>query len=60
MFRRLVEVVAAVMLLLSLYVLYRCLTSLGGQDYVAALLLAAISLGLMRSGVELARTSMSD
>ena len=48
------------MLLLSLYVLYRCLTSLGGQDYVAALLLAAISLGLMRSGVELARTSMSD
>ncbi len=60
MFRRIVEIVAAFMLLVSLYVLYQCLSYLAIQDYVAALLLAAVGLGLMRSGVELARTSLSD
>lgn len=56
MFRRIVEVLAAFMLLISLYVLYRCVASLAVQDYVAAVLLAAVGLGLMRSGVELARS----
>jgi hypothetical protein len=60
MFRRIVELIAAFMLVVSLYVLYRCLSYLVIQDYVAALLLAAVGLGLMRSGVELARTSLSD
>jgi hypothetical protein len=55
-----VEVVAAVMLLVSLYVLYRCLASLAVQDYIAALLLAAVALGLMRSGVELVRSSLAE
>ncbi len=58
--RRMIEGVAAVMLLVSLYIIYRCLSSLAVQDYVAALLLAAVSLGLMRSGVELVRTSLSE
>lgn len=60
MFRRMVEVVAAFMMLISLYVLYRCMMYLSVQDYVAAVLLAAVGLGLMRSGVELARSSLSD
>lgn len=55
-----VEVVAAFMMLISLYVLYRCMMYLSVQDYVAAVLLAAVGLGLMRSGVELARSSLSD
>ena len=60
MFRRMLEVVAAGMLLVSLYVLYRCMSYLAIQDYVAALLLAAVGLGLMRSGVELARSSLKE
>lgn len=60
MFRRIVEIVAAIMLVGSLYTLFRCLSYLALQDYVAALLLAAMGLGLMRSGVELARSSLSD
>ena len=58
MFRRVVEVLAFLMLAVSLYVLYHCLSFLGNQDYVAALLLAAVGLGLMRSGVELARSAL--
>ncbi|MBU1656499.1 MAG: hypothetical protein KJ558_17045 [Gammaproteobacteria bacterium] len=58
MFRRVVEAFAALMLLVSLYALYHCLNFLGNQDYVAAVLLAAVGLGLMRSGVELARSSI--
>lgn len=58
MFRRVVEVLAAILLGVSLYALYHCLGFLGNQDYVAAVLLAAVGLGLMRSGVELARSSL--
>jgi hypothetical protein len=56
MFRRMVEALAAFMLLISLYVMYECVSYLAVQDYVAAVLLAAVGLGLMRSGVELARS----
>jgi hypothetical protein len=58
MFHRVVEALAAVLLVMSLVALYHCLASLGDQDYVAAVLLAAVGLGSMRSGVELARSSL--
>ena len=59
-FRRAVEALAALLVLVSLYVFYRSVTSLGGQDYVAALLLSVVGIALMRSGVELARSALCE
>lgn len=54
------EVIAVLMLVVSLYILYRCVSYLAIQDYDASALLAAIGIGIMRSGVELTRTSLND
>ena len=60
MFRRVLEFISAVMLLISLYVFYGSMTYLADRDYVAAMLLGAIGIGLMRSGVEIARSILTD
>jgi len=60
MFRRAVEVMAALLILSSLYAFYRSIAYLGGQDYVASLLVAIVGIALVRSGVELTRSSLCD
>ena len=60
MFRRTVEALAALLVLASLYAFHRSIGYLGGQDYVAALLVAVVGVALMRSGVELARSVLCD
>ncbi len=60
MFRHVVEVLAGVLVLSSLFAFYQSLTLLAGQDYVATILVAVVGLALMRAGVELARSALCD
>ena len=58
MIRGVFAVVAVLLIGASLFLTYRCLSSLALRDYVAALLLGLLGIGLLRSGVELARSSL--
>jgi len=54
------ELLAALLLLGSLFFFYRCVTSLEQRDYVAAILLMFIGFAVIRVGADLARLALVD
>lgn len=58
--RALPEALGAVLVLGSLGLFYQCIVYLQRRDYVAAILIMFIGFAVVRSGVELLRSSLSE
>lgn len=54
------EALGAVLVLGSLGLFYQCIVYLQRRDYVAAILIMFIGFAVVRSGVELLRSSLSE